>query len=197
MPPPDSPAPYLAEAVGRTFRNTGAVAKVAQRLISSRGRRIATVNSRLVDPFALVLLGGLIALIVWIWLLGKYYPGSGLEQLGLRSAREITETREQLDAEDLDQMLAAANARRRARGEREVTVNDLEMQVHQDVVEQRRRREDYLADRELDQLLEVTNARRRARGLPERSRAEARAEFGSAPKASSAEDQGPKKDPDG
>ncbi|MBV9309330.1 MAG: hypothetical protein JOZ73_00770 [Solirubrobacterales bacterium] len=130
------------------------------------------------DPFALVLLGGLIALILWIWVLGKYYPGSGLEQLGLRSAREISETREALDAEDLDQMLAAHNARRRARGEREVTVGDLEMQVVEDMNEQRRRRDEYLADRELDQLLEVTNARRRARGLPERSREEARAEFG-------------------
>jgi hypothetical protein len=149
-----------------------------------------------VDPFALVLLGGLIALIVWIWLLGKYYPGSGLEQLGLKSAREITETREALDAEDLDQMLAAHNKRRRARGEREVSVNDLQMQVHQDVVEQRRRREKYLADRELDQLLEVTNARRRARGLPERSRAEARAEFGGVPKPSGGEPGGPKKDAD-
>ena len=149
------------------------------------------------DPFALVLLGGLIALIVWIWLLGKYYPGSGLEQLGLKSARQITETREQLDAEDLDQMLAAHNKRRRARGEKEMTVNDLEMQVHQDVMEQRRRRDEYLADRELDQLLEVTNARRRARGLPERSRDEARAEFGGAPKPSGEQGGGSKHEADG
>ncbi len=74
------------------------------------------------DPFALVLLGGLVALILWIWLLGKYYPGNGLEQLGLRTAREITETREALDAEDLEQMLAAAQRpppqTRGARGER-------------------------------------------------------------------------------
>ncbi len=130
------------------------------------------------DPFALVLLGGLAALILWIWLLGKYYPGNGLEQLGLRSAREITESREALDAEDLDQMLAAHNARRRARGEREVSVTDLEHQVMEDVDEQRRRREAYLADREIDELLEATNARRRARGLPERTRAEAEQEFG-------------------
>lgn len=130
------------------------------------------------DPFAIVLLAGLGALILWIWLLGKYYPGSGLEQLGLRSAREITETREALDAEDLEQMLEAHNARRRARGESEVTVGDLELRVMEDLNEQRRRRDEYLADRELDQLLEVTNARRRARGLPERTRAEARREFG-------------------
>jgi len=55
-----------------------------------------------VDPFALVLLAGLAALILWVWLLGKYYPGSGMEQLGLRTAREISENREALDAEDLE-----------------------------------------------------------------------------------------------
>lgn len=130
------------------------------------------------DPFALVLLGGLIAGILFFWFLGKYYPGSGLEQLGLKSAREIIETREALDAEDLEQMLSAHNARRRKRGEREVTVADLEHRVMEEVREQRRRQDEYLADRELDQLLEATNARRRARGLPERSRDEVLREFG-------------------
>ncbi len=130
------------------------------------------------DPFALVLLGGLVAGSLFFWLLGKYYPGSGLEQLGLKSAREIVETREALDAEDLDQMLAAHNARRRKRGEPEVTVADLEQRVMEDVREQRRRQEEYLADRELDQLLEATNTRRRARGLPERSREDVLREFG-------------------
>jgi hypothetical protein len=131
-----------------------------------------------VDPFALVILGALAALVLWVWLLGKYYPGSGMEQLGLRSARQITETREQLDAEDLEQMIAANNARRRARGEQEITAADMELRVMEDVREQQQRREAYLADRELDQLLEATNARRRARGLPERTREQARAEFG-------------------
>jgi hypothetical protein len=130
-----------------------------------------------VDPFALVLLAGLAALILWVWLLGKYYPGNGMEQLGLRSAREISENREALDAEDLEQMLAAHNARRRARGESEVTVHDLELRVMDDLSDQRRRRQELVADRELDQLLEATNARRRARGLPERTREEARKEF--------------------
>jgi hypothetical protein len=131
-----------------------------------------------VDPFALVLLGGLIAGILFFWLLGRYYPGSGLEQLGLKSAREIVETREALDAEDLEQMLAAHNARRRKRGEAEVTVADLEQRVMEDVREQRRRSEAYMAERELDQLLEATNARRRARGLPERTREDVVREFG-------------------
>lgn len=130
------------------------------------------------DAFALVLLGGLVAVILAIVLLGRFYPGSGLEQLGLRSAREISENREALEAEDLDQMLAAHNARRRARGKPEVTVADVELRVMEDQNEQRRRREAYVADRDLDQLLEATNARRRARGLPERTREDVQQEFG-------------------
>ncbi|MHB8656746.1 MAG: hypothetical protein ACYC91_02135 [Solirubrobacteraceae bacterium] len=130
------------------------------------------------DPFAIVLLGGLVALVLWIVALGKYYPGSGLEQLGLKSAREITERREELEAEDLEQMLAAHNARRRARGEAEDSVEDVQLRVMQDVQEQRKRREKLLAERELDQLLEATNARRRSRGLPERTIEDVRREFG-------------------
>jgi hypothetical protein len=131
-----------------------------------------------VDAFAIAVLGGLLALVVWVWLLGRHASGSRREPLGLRTARQIVEDREALEADDLAQMLEAHNARRRRRGERELTVEDLEMQVVADVNAQQRRRQELLADRELDQLLEATNARRRARGLPERTRDEARAEFG-------------------
>ena len=127
--------------------------------------------------FALVILGGLLVLVVVIVLLGVYYPGSGLEQLGLKSARQIIETREELDAEDLDQMLTAHNARRRARGEDELTEAHLERRVMEDVAERRRWRERYQADADLDQLIDATNARRRKRGLPERTRAQAREEL--------------------
>lgn len=127
------------------------------------------------------MLSGLAVLVIVMLLVGKYYPGSGLEQVGMRSAREIVETREALEAEDLEQMLAAHNARRRARGEKDVSVSDLELRVSQDVKEVRKRREEYMADRELDQLLEATNARRRARGEPERTREQVREEFGRPP----------------
>ena len=126
----------------------------------------------------LVLLGGVLALGVWMWLLARHYPGNGLEQVGLKSAREITETREALEAEDLAQMIAAHNARRRAKGEPEVTAAEYELRVTHDLHEQHRRREQHLAERELDELLEVTNAHRRKRGLPERTREQAREEFG-------------------
>jgi hypothetical protein len=134
-----------------------------------------------VDGFVLVILGGIVALILWVVVLGKFYPGSGLDQIGWKSAREISERREELEAEDLDQMLAASNARRRARGLPERTVEELEMRVIEDRQEMSRRRDALLADRDLDELLEATNARRRARGLPERTREEVRAEFGGDP----------------
>jgi hypothetical protein len=82
-----------------------------------------------VDPFTVVVVGGLAVLVLVFWLLGQYYPGSGLEQLGLRSARELAERREALEAEDLDQMVSAHNARRRARGEPEVTAEEYEARL--------------------------------------------------------------------
>jgi hypothetical protein len=93
-----------------------------------------------VDSFTLVVVGGLGALVLVFWLLGRYYPGSGLEQLGLQSARELAERREALEAEDLDQMLSAHNERKRARGEPEVTAEQVEADVLRERDEARRRR---------------------------------------------------------
>jgi hypothetical protein len=143
-----------------------------------------------VDSFALVLLAGLAVLVFWVWILGRANQARGMELFGLRSARRITEDREELEAEDLAQMLEAHNARRRRRGEPDVTVADLERRVMEDFNEQRRRREAYLADRELDELLEATNARRRARGLPERTREEVQREFGPNPGTGTGTDTG-------
>jgi hypothetical protein len=138
-----------------------------------------------VDPFAAIVFGGIAVIVVAVWLVGRFYPGTGLEEAGLRSAREIHETREALEAEDLDQMVAARNARRRARGLPEESTSQVEFRVSGDLRDQEQRRQSYLADRELDQLLEVTNRRRRARGLPERTREEVREEFGGGPPAAS------------
>lgn len=51
-------------------------------------------------------------------------PRRGEGPLGLRSAREIVSEREALEAEDLAQLLAVTNARRRARGLPERTDDD-------------------------------------------------------------------------
>jgi hypothetical protein len=94
-----------------------------------------------VDPFTVVVIGGLVAVGAVFWLLGIYYPGSGLEQIGQKSARELVERREALEAEDLDQMLAAHNERRRAKGEAELTADELEARLLRELSEHRRRHE--------------------------------------------------------
>jgi hypothetical protein len=78
------------------------------------------------DAFLAIVLGsialGLGAFIV-IGILNT--PGGGSEQLGWKTAHEHDETHAVRDAEDLEQMLEAANARRRARGEAELTVDGI------------------------------------------------------------------------
>ena len=134
------------------------------------------------DALAILIVGGLVAIGLWAWLAGRRGPGRrGADPLGLRSAREIVEDREALEAEDLAQLLEAHNARRRRRGEPERSVEDVEQLVASDRAQLRRRREADVADQELDQLLAATNARRRARGLPERTRDEVRDEYGAEP----------------
>ncbi len=77
------------------------------------------------DPFAAIILGGLVALIVAILALGLFYPGTGAEQLGWGTPRERHEREALGEADDLEQLLAATNAHRRARGERELTLGEL------------------------------------------------------------------------
>ena len=126
----------------------------------------------------MAILGLLVGLIFMLVFIGRKAPGSGLEQLGWKSARQVIEQREALDVEDVKSMIAARNERRRARGLREESLEEVESRVAADLREQQRLREAYLADRDLDELLEVTNARRRSKGLPERTREEVRREFG-------------------
>lgn len=133
------------------------------------------------DPFALAMLGLLVGLIFVLVLVGRKAPGSGLEQIGWKTAREVIERREALDVEDVKSMLAARNERRRARGLREETLEEVELRVSADLREQQRHREAYLADRDLDELLEATNARRRSKGLPARTREDVKREFGAEP----------------
>jgi hypothetical protein len=83
--------------------------------------------------FAILLVGAVLVTAFWSWLASgtgrhsRQRTGSG--PLGLRSANEILEQREALDAEDLSQLLEACNARRRRRGERERTLEDVELQL--------------------------------------------------------------------
>jgi hypothetical protein len=77
-----------------------------------------------VDPFALIMLGGVGALVVVLLAIGRFYPGSGADQLDWRPARS-PEREVANELEDLEQTREAVNRRRRARGEAELTEEDL------------------------------------------------------------------------
>ena len=126
------------------------------------------------DPFAVIILGGTAGLFIALYLLGRYYPGSGADQLDWRPTRSV-EQEIQNEIDDLDQMLEAANSRRRSRGAAELTEEGLRSEVAENLRDSVKRREDYLAEMEIVQMLEVKNERRRAKGLPEITAEEYRA----------------------
>ena len=63
--------------------------------------------------------------------LGRWYPGSGAEQVDWRPTRS-PEVEAELELDDVDQMLEAQNARRRASGRPERTEEDVRAQVAED-----------------------------------------------------------------
>jgi hypothetical protein len=85
-----------------------------------------------------VFLGGIL-------LLGVYSPRSGADVLGWRPARS-PEAEARDEADDVEQMLAAANALRRRRGAPERTEDDVAGAVESDRRELHRRARDYGGD---------------------------------------------------
>ena len=63
--------------------------------------------------------------------LGRWYAGSGAEQVDWRPTRS-PELEAELELDDVDQMLEAQNARRRATGRAERTEVDVREQVAED-----------------------------------------------------------------
>jgi hypothetical protein len=84
-----------------------------------------------VDEFAVFVLCGFIVVLGIFLALGKWYPGSGAEQVHWRPTRS-PEMEAQLELDDVEQMLEAQNARRRASGRRELTEDDVRAQVAED-----------------------------------------------------------------
>jgi hypothetical protein len=128
-----------------------------------------------------VLIGGLL---VWVIFLGLYHPRSGSDVLDWRPTRS-PELEAQNEVDDLDQMLEAANERRRRRGEAELTEAAVEARVMEDQRRRRAMRDAYLADQETEgqvaadvaQMLARVNDGRRRRGEPELTADEYRAEI--------------------
>jgi hypothetical protein len=93
-----------------------------------------------VDPFAAIMLGGVALLVIALVLLGRFYPGSGAEQVDWRPTRSA-DLEVQNDIDDLAQMYEAINVRRRARGDRELTEQEVQARVAADLHERIERRE--------------------------------------------------------
>jgi len=119
-----------------------------------------------------IILGGTVGLFIALVLLGLFYPGTGADQLHWRPTR-TAEQEAQDDVDDLDQMLEAANRRRRARGQEELT----EHSVRSSLAQEAPRDDEELLEEEVAQVLERRNAKRRARGEPEQTVAEYLAEL--------------------
>jgi hypothetical protein len=83
-----------------------------------------------VDQFTIFTIGALGALFLVFWAIGKWYPGSGAEQVDWRPTRS-PEVEAELELEDVDQMIEAQNVRRRASGRPEITEDEIRADVEE------------------------------------------------------------------
>ena len=83
------------------------------------------------DEFGVFVLGMSVVALAIFLAIGKWYPGSGAEQVDWRPTRS-PEVEAELELDDVDQMLEAQNARRRASGRPELTEDDVRAQVAED-----------------------------------------------------------------
>ena len=127
------------------------------------------------DPFVVVILGGVAVIVIFVLLLGRFYPGSGADVLDWKPNHAALETQVENELDDIDQMLEAANERRRRRGKPELTERGLRAEVAAEQRALNAEREKRLEREEIDQLLALKNERRRARGQPEITEEEFRA----------------------
>ena len=127
------------------------------------------------DPFVVVILGGVAVIVIFVLLLGRFYPGSGADVLDWKPNHAAIETQIENELDDIDQMLEAANERRRRHGKPELTERGLRAEVAAEQRARNAQREKRLEREEIDQLLALKNERRRARGQPEITEEEFRA----------------------
>ena len=83
------------------------------------------------DEFGVFVLFCFVVGVAILLALGRWYPGSGAEQVDWRLTRS-PELEAELELDDVDQMLEAQNARRRASGRPERTEADIHAQVAED-----------------------------------------------------------------
>jgi hypothetical protein len=82
------------------------------------------------DEFAVFVFGAFVFLFLVFLAIGKWYPGSGAEQVDWRPTRS-PELEAELELDDVQQMLEAQNVRRRASGRPEITEAEVQASVHE------------------------------------------------------------------
>lgn len=81
------------------------------------------------DPYFGVAMVVMLAVLIGIFLaIGKWYPGSGAEQLDWKPTRSY-EDEIRLELEDVDQMVEAQNERRRRSGRAEISEDSIRAEV--------------------------------------------------------------------
>ena len=83
------------------------------------------------DEFSVFVLGAIVVVVAILLALGRWYPGSGAAQVHWWPTRS-PELEAELELDDVDQMLEAQNARRRASGRPELTEDDIRAKVAED-----------------------------------------------------------------
>jgi hypothetical protein len=84
-----------------------------------------------VDEFGVFVFGAIIVAGLIFFAIGKWYPGSGAEQVDWRPTRS-PELEAELEIDDIDQMVEAQNVRRRATGRPEISEEDAREWVEED-----------------------------------------------------------------
>ena len=83
------------------------------------------------DEFGAFVFVALIVVVLIFLAIGKYYPGSGAEQVDWKPTRS-PELEVELELDDVDQMIEAQNERRRASGRPEITEDGVRESVASD-----------------------------------------------------------------
>ena len=83
------------------------------------------------DEFGVFVFGAIIVAGLIFLAIGKWYPGSGAEQVDWRPTRS-PELEAELEMDDIDQMVEAQNVRRRATGRPEISEEDAREWVEED-----------------------------------------------------------------
>jgi hypothetical protein len=112
--------------------------------------------------FVWIMVGVFVLLIVFVILLGLFYPGTGAEQLKWKPTRS-PELEAQNEIDDLSQMLEATNAKRRARGAADLDERQIHDRLREDEALRASLRIDESAEEEMRQLQEAREYRRRRR----------------------------------